>query len=51
MTEIKNVFWHILAPAAVACDIYIVRRSAHPCEAFLLYRKAIFCKAKRLITP
>ncbi len=25
----KNVPWHILAPAAVACDIYIVRRSAH----------------------
>ena len=26
----KNVSWHILAPAAVACDIYIVRRSVHP---------------------
>ena len=31
----KNVPWHILAPAAVACDIYIVRRSAHPHGAFL----------------
>ena len=26
----KNVPWHILAPAAVACDTYLVRRSAHP---------------------
>ena len=26
----KNVPRHILAPAAVACDIYLVRRSAHP---------------------
>ena len=30
----KNVPWHILAPAAVACDIYIVHRSAHPRGAF-----------------
>ena len=29
-TRTKNVPWHILAPAAVACDICIVRRSAHP---------------------
>ena len=26
----KNVPGHILAPAAVACDTYLVRRSAHP---------------------
>ena len=26
----KNVPWYILAPAAVACDTYLVRRSAHP---------------------
>ena len=28
--KIENVARHILAPAAVACDIYFVRRSAHP---------------------
>ncbi len=32
----KNVPWHILAPAAVACDTYIIRRSAHPCGAFFM---------------
>ena len=26
----KNVPRHILAPVAVACDTYFVRRSAHP---------------------
>ena len=31
---IKNVHWHILAPAAVVCDIIIVRRSAHPAGGF-----------------
>uniref|UniRef100_UPI004027E4A9 hypothetical protein n=1 Tax=Mediterraneibacter faecis TaxID=592978 RepID=UPI004027E4A9 len=30
MVESKNVPRHILAPAAVACDTYLVRRSAHP---------------------
>ena len=39
--------WHILAPAAVACDIYLIRRSAHPRGAFLFYRKAISCKVKK----
>ena len=29
-TRTKNVQKHILAPAAVACDTYLVRRSAHP---------------------
>ena len=42
----KNVPWHILAPAAVTCDIYLIRRSAYPRGAFLIYRKAIFCKLK-----
>ena len=26
----KECALHILAPAAVACDTYLVRRSAHP---------------------
>ena len=43
----KNVPWHILAPAAVACDIYLIRRSVHPRGAFLLYRKVISCKVKK----
>ena len=37
----KNVPWHILAPAAVACDICIVRRSAHPRGAFLCNRNEV----------
>ena len=37
----KNVPCHILAPAAVACDICIVRRSAHPRGAFLCNRNEI----------
>ncbi|EDR48539.1 hypothetical protein DORFOR_00085 [Dorea formicigenerans ATCC 27755] len=32
----KNVPWHILAPAAVACDIIIERRSAHPAGGFFI---------------
>ena len=31
-----------LAPAAVACDIFLVRRSAHPRGAFLYIRKEHF---------
>ncbi len=45
----KNAPWYILVSAAAACNICIVRRSAHPCRAFLLYllyRKAISCKEK-----
>lgn len=38
----KNVPWHILASAAVACDIYLIRRSAHPRGAFLYIRKEHF---------
>ena len=30
----KNVPWHILAPSAVACDIILLRASAHPAERF-----------------
>ena len=37
----KNVPWHILAPAAVACDICIVRHSAHPRGAFLCNRNEV----------
>ena len=38
----KNVPWHILAPAAIACDIFLIRRSAHPRGAFLYIRKEHF---------
>ena len=31
----KNVPWHILAPSAVACDMFLLRASAHPRGAFL----------------
>ena len=34
----KNVPWHILAPSAVACDIFLLRASAHPAERFLCHR-------------
>ena len=30
----KNVPWHILAPSAVACDMFLLRASAHPRGAF-----------------
>ena len=30
--------WHILAPSAVACDIFLLRASAHPAERFLCHR-------------
>ena len=43
----KNVPWHILAPAAVACDIIIVRRSAHPAGGFLYNRKCNFLLYKK----
>ena len=35
----SNVPWHIRAPAVVACDIIIVRRSAHPAGGFCIIRK------------
>ena len=43
----KNVPWHILAPASVACGIYLIRRSVHPRGAFLLYRNTISCEVKK----
>ena len=47
----KNVPWHILAPAAVACDICLIRRSAHPRGAFFTLQKTISCKKiRRIIT-
>ena len=30
----KECAKHILAPVAVACDIFIIRRSAHPAGGF-----------------
>ena len=38
----KNVPWHILAPAAVACDIYLIRRSAHPRGAVFTLQESNF---------
>ena len=38
----KNVPWHILAPASVACDIYLMRRSAHPRGAFITLQESNF---------
>ena len=34
----ENVPWHILAPSAVACDMFLLRASAHPEERFLFHR-------------
>ena len=38
----ENVPWHILAPAAVACDIYLIRRSVHPRGAFFTLQESNF---------
>ena len=38
----ENVPWHIPAPAAVACDIYLIRRSVHPRGAFLTLQESNF---------
>ena len=38
----KNVPWHILAPAAVACAIYLIRRSAHPRGTFFALQEHNF---------
>ena len=43
----KNVPWHITAPAAVACDIYLIRRSAHPRGAFFTLQESNFLKSKK----
>ena len=37
----QNVHWHILAPPAVACNIIVVRRSAHPAGGFYMMGNAI----------
>ena len=34
----KNVPWHILTPSAVACDMFLLRASAHPRGAFFIHR-------------
>ena len=39
--------WHILAPAAVACDIYLIRRSAHPRGAFFTLQESNFLQSKK----
>ena len=39
--------WHILAPAVVACDIFSIRRSAHPAGGFLYNRKCNFLLYKK----
>ena len=38
---------HILAPAVVACDIFSIRRSAHPAGGFLYNRKCNFLLYKK----
>jgi hypothetical protein len=38
----KECALHILAPAAVACDIYLIRRSAHLCGAFFTLQESNF---------
>ena len=38
----KNVPWHILAPASVACDIYLIHRSVHPRGAFFTLQERNF---------
>ena len=46
----KNVPWHILAPSAVACDMFLFRASAHPAERFLCHR-AKFPMTQKEIAP
>ena len=47
----RNVQWHILAPPAVACDIILVRRSAHPAGAFYIMENTIFHYIKKTAYP
>ena len=47
LARTKNVPWHILAPAVVACDIFSIRRSAHPAGGFLYNRKCNFLLYKK----
>ena len=50
-TVTKNVPWHILAPSAVACDMFLLRASAHHwhVSAFLCNREfqGISCYTKK----
>ena len=46
----KNVPWHILAPSAVACDMFLFRASAHPAERFLCHRTKFPMTQKRSIS-
>ena len=43
----KECAKHILAPVAAACDIFIIRRSAHPAGGFLYNRKLSFLLYKK----
>ena len=44
----KNVPWHILAPSAVACDMFLLRASAHPRGAFFVSQDVISYETKNL---
>ena len=41
ITKNKECAKHILAPSAVACDILLLRASAHPRGAFLISRNEL----------
>ena len=44
----KNVPWHILAPSAVACDMFLLRASAHPRGAFFVSQDVISYEIKKV---
>ena len=46
----KNVPWHILAPSAVACDMFLLRASAHPRGAFFVSSDVISYETKKRMT-
>ena len=43
----KECALHIPAPAAVACDIYLIRRSVHPYGAFFNLQESNFLQIKK----
>ena len=45
----KNVPWHILAPSAVACDMFLLRASAHPAERFYVIGRSYDIKKPDLL--
>ena len=47
----KNVPWHILAPSAVACDMFLLRASAHPRGAFFCFIGRISYEIKKECQP